>query len=85
MCLTRLFRYDGCPGGLPNAIEHFLDQEKSTIKFTKGMHQASIQIINVKVIDQNKIPFTEKENEEIDKEIEQEIKKLEAFDTESKV
>ena len=78
MCLTRLFTYDGYPSALPNELESFLNREKNTVKLTKGIHEANIQIVNVKVIDENKIPFTEKENEEIDREVEKMLKELEA-------
>lgn len=78
LCLTRQFTYDGCPSGLHYELESFLDQEKNTAKLKKGIHEASIQIVNVKVIDQNKIPFTEKENEEMDREVEKMLEGLEA-------
>lgn len=81
ICLTRLFTYDGFPSGLPNTLERFLAKNKDTVNFTKGSQKAGTQIINVQLIDQNKVPFTEEENEVLDKEIEEELKKLGIYDS----
>jgi hypothetical protein len=83
MCLTRLFTYDGFPGGLSYALEQFLIKEKDTVNFTKGSQKAGTQIINVQLIDQNKVIFTKEENEESSRELTEELKKLETFEAES--
>jgi hypothetical protein len=82
MCLTRLFTYDGYPSGLSYALERFLTKEKDTVNFTKGSQKAGTQIINVQLIDQNKILFTKEENEELERELKEELKKFETFEAE---
>lgn len=62
LCIVRTFMFNGNPIKFSIAFKKFLEKEQNSITYKKGTQKAKMEIINIQIIDKNKIPYEKSES-----------------------